>query len=110
MLKDVNNTFGFDFVSLGLQLFLVLSLLLKLGLSNFKKLSFCLRHNLIRESEAGLRIKQVREGDPPQRVEVLVVQEHVAASKLAVSAGAANFLHVVFDTSWQIVVNNRLDV
>lgn len=110
VLKDINDTFRFDFVSLGLQLLLVFSLLLELGLRYFQELSLRLRHHLIRESEAGLRIQQVREGYAPQRVKVFVVEEHVAASEQPITAGTPNFLHVVFDAPGQVIVNHRLDV
>ena len=55
-------------------------------------------------------IEQVTQSDPPKLIEVVIAQEHVASSKSTISASATNFLHVVLNRSWHIVVDDTLNV
>lgn len=74
------------------------------------KLPLALDDDLVCEFQRVVVVKDVSQDETSDQEEILIMQEHVAASELSIAASSPNLLDVVLNALWHVIVDDRLNV
>lgn len=77
---------------------------------DFNQLPLRFNDDFIRQLQSIVMIKKVSQDKSADEEEVLIIEEHVAACQFSIAASTPDFLHVVFNALWHVVVDDRLNV
>jgi hypothetical protein len=74
------------------------------------ELLFGSKNSYIREPKGTLVVQQIAKSDTSELIEISIIEKHVAPRKFAITTSSSNFLNIVLDASWQVIMDNRLNI